>query len=557
MTRMHQIRRFLAVCVAFGPLSSFQGALGQSPSAPVEGPGVDAAPGVPGSAALGQRRRVGGPDAGPAPGAARPPIPLPPAARPYADLVKEDPAVAPARFQGRGQDDTTTPPAAVDSNPDASFGRRLIDAYFPPKDAPTPPPTPGVSRRGLPSPFQSPPFPFSDYIGPLIGTRDETVWPLMNALYAGKNGQAWKDSRIKIYGWFDPSVTFGTSKNSNIPMAYNIVPNKLELSQAILIFERQVDTAQTDHADFGFKVTNLYGIDYRYTTAKGYFSDQLLKHNHLYGYDPLQLYVDLYTPRIAQGMVLRIGRYISPIDIEAQLSPENYLYSHSVMYTYDPYTFTGIQAITKLNDQWHLTLGIHGGNDVALWTTSTQPNAEILLKWVSKDNKDSLFGGIDSIGRGKFLNGHDDLQVLALTWSHKFSDKFQTMTEGYYIFQHSALLGGTVTNGNPHPYFPGVGPGKLIPGTSDALGVVNYTSYKLNDKAIIVGRSDLLADFQGQRTGFATTYFEHTLGYVRHITPWLILRPEVRFDYSSGAKAYDNGTKREMFTFNADLILRF
>lgn len=53
MTRMHQIRRFLAVCVAFGPLSSFQGALGQSPSAPVEGPGVDAAPGVPGSAALG------------------------------------------------------------------------------------------------------------------------------------------------------------------------------------------------------------------------------------------------------------------------------------------------------------------------------------------------------------------------------------------------------------------------------------------------------------------------------------------------------------------------
>lgn len=93
-------------------------------------------------------------------------------------------------------------------------------------------------------------------------------------------------------------------------------------------------------------------------------------------------------------------------------------------------TDTGIQAITKLNDQYHLMLGIHGGNDMAPWTTSSQPNAEILLKWVSKDNKDSLFGGIDSIGRGKYKVGHDDLQVLALTWSHKFDDKLQTMTEG-------------------------------------------------------------------------------------------------------------------------------
>ncbi len=91
-------------------------------------------------------------------------------------------------------------------------------------------------------------------------------------------------------------------------MVYNIVPNKLELSQVILIFERQTDSDQTDHMDWGFKATNLYGIDYRYTTAKGWFSDQLLKHNHLYGYDPLQLYFDIYFPHVAQGMILRVGR---------------------------------------------------------------------------------------------------------------------------------------------------------------------------------------------------------------------------------------------------------
>jgi hypothetical protein len=31
----------------------------------------------------------------------------------------------------------------------------------------------------------------------------------------------------------------------------------------------------------------------------------------------------------------------------------------------------------------------------------------------------------------------------------------------------------------------------------------------------------------------------------------------VRLDYTSGAKAFDNGTKRNMFTFSADVIIRF
>ncbi len=118
------------------------------------------------------------------------------------------------------------------------------------------------------------------------------------------------------------------------------------------------------------------------------------------------------------------------------------------------------------------------------------------------------------------------------------------MTEQYYLWERGALLGGTVTNGNPHPYFPGVGPGKQIPGLSNAYGVVNYTSYVLDDKSLIVFRSDCLADFQGWRTGYPGADFEHTFGYVRHLTPWAILRPEVRFDYTSGQKSYDNGTKQ-------------
>jgi hypothetical protein len=436
-----------------------------------------------------------------------------------------------------------------------SFGARIFKAYFGKKEQEE---EEEVSHReGEIIPINSPPFPFSDHIGPNIGYRDTSKWPLMEAIYNGPNGDWWKKSRIKIYGWVDPSYNASTSRQSNIPLSYSIVPNSLQLSQAILIFERMTDTVQRENYDWGFKFTNLYGIDYRYTTAKGYFSDQLLKHNNLYGYDPLQMYADLYVPWVAEGMIIRAGRYISPIDIEAQLSPENYLYTHSLMYTYDPYTFTGLQFITRMNKNLHMMLGVHAGNDMAPWTTSSQPNGEILLKWVSDTGNNSLFGGLDSIGHGYYKNGHDDLQVLALTWGHKFTDKLHMFTESYYIWERDALSGGTVTNGPPQPFFPFTGPGTFLPGLSYSIGVVNYTAYQTSDKSYLVFRSDVLDDPRGFRTGFAGAYFEHTLGFIYHITPWCLTRPEIRFDYTTGQKGYDNATRREQFTFSWDIIIRF
>ena len=62
--------------------------------------------------------------------------------------------------------------------------------------------------------------------------------------------------------------------------------------------------------------------------------------------------------------MLKVGRYISPPDIEAQLAPDNYLYTHSLMSSYDPFTFRGVQATVRLTkQQWQIEAAIHGGND--------------------------------------------------------------------------------------------------------------------------------------------------------------------------------------------------
>src|SRR4051812_24277224 len=121
---------------------------------------------------------------------------------------------------------------------------------------------PGSSspRRMLDAPLESPPFPSSDwgYGGPSpIGVPHGGVYPLMTAL--GK-----QNSRSKIFGWISGSINTSTSSTNNFPVAYDIFPNRPELNQAVIYVERLPNTVQKEHFDWGYHLTALYGIDYRF-----------------------------------------------------------------------------------------------------------------------------------------------------------------------------------------------------------------------------------------------------------------------------------------------------
>ncbi len=414
------------------------------------------------------------------------------------------------------------------------------------------------ARRAPPAPLDSI-FPGSEYLGPTIGVPDtDPVWPLTKALWGEFGGL--QKAKIKIYGWVNPGGDFSTSKQSNVPESYAIVPNKVEMDQAVLRIERVPDTVQTDHVDWGFRLSVIYGIDYRYTTAQGWFSEQLLKRNSLYGADPAEAYGLVYVPHVAQGMLIQFGRYISPPDIEAQLAPSNYLYTHSLMFTVDCYTQTGVNASIKLNDQWSVQFGVHAGDDIAPWNAAAQPTGMAMLRWVSKSNNDSLWGGIDSINDGRFKAGHDDLQQDNLTWTHRFNEAgtFFMSTEGYYIYQSGALVGGTVNNGPPRTFFTGTGPGAPIPGNAPAIGLVNYTEIKFSKHDFLSLRPiDFLVDKKGERTGFATTYASWTVGVTHRFSDLISVRPEVRYEYAFSAKPYDNGTRSGQFMFAVDALIHF
>ena len=165
-----------------------------------------------------------------------------------------------------------------------NFFQRLAKAYAddwksaPSNDA-------GPKFRGTPSPVDGPPFPFSDwpYGGSVVITKPWTQSsPLMQTLWSGSHGEGWKNSGLQIYGWANFGFNVSTSDKpgyANLPAAYAEKPNTIQPDQEVLYIERQPDTVQTDHFDWGFRVASLYGLDYRFTTAKGVFSEQLLKHN--------------------------------------------------------------------------------------------------------------------------------------------------------------------------------------------------------------------------------------------------------------------------------------
>ncbi|NYF78599.1 outer membrane beta-barrel protein [Granulicella arctica] len=411
------------------------------------------------------------------------------------------------------------------------------------------PSTPAPPRRGLPSPLDSPPYPNADWSyggSPVIGEPDTQSYPLMTAI----NGAT---SRTRLYGWIEPTINASTSSSSNLPEANNYIPNRLELNQIVLYAERLPDTVQRTHIDWGFHLTALFGTDYHFTAAKGYLSSQLIDHNNRYGFDPTLEYADIYLP-VAQGLNLRIGRFISVPGIEAQLAPNNYTFSHSLLYSIDPFTDTGIMATLKLSDQWLLQLGLTDGHDTALWTPDAKPSGTACLNYTTRSVNDNLYLCANGINDGKYA--YDNAQQYDATWYHRFSKSLHMATEAWYMFERDVPAVGGPIAPEPNTIAAACAPG-LTRCTAPEYAAVNFLNQEINAHNFFTLRTDLLNDKKGQRTGHQTRYSEETLSFNHWIGNTIQLRPELRFDHAWDRPAYDNGTHHNQFTAATDLIVHF
>jgi hypothetical protein len=420
--------------------------------------------------------------------------------------------------------------------------------------SPSTPAQPAPPRRGLPSPLDSPPFPNSDWSyggSPTIGEPDTNSYPLMTAINEAR-------TRTKLYGWLDPSLNFSTSSSTNAPEANDVYSNRFELNQFVLYLERLPDTVQRNHPDWGYHLTALYGTDYRFTTAKGYGSSQWLDHHRQNGFDPTLEYLDIYLPHVGQGMNLRLGRFISVPGIEAQLAPNNYVFSHSLLYAIDPFTDTGLMATVKLgkseNAQWLIQLGLTAGHDVALWASDAKPSGTACLSYTTRSVNDNWYLCANGINSGRYA--YNNLQQYDVTWYHKFSRSIHMASESWYMYERDVpSIAGSI---QPET---GANPAFCLPGeqrcTAPEYAVVNFLQKELSAHDFFSFRSDFLDDKKGQRTGYATRYSENTIMWGHWIGTTIQLRPELRFERAWDVPAYNNGQRHNQLTAASDLIFHF
>jgi hypothetical protein len=472
--------------------------------------------------------------------------------------------------------------------------------------APTPPapgtPAPPSTRRASPAPFDSPPYPNGEWqIGgtEIVGDANLTPdYPLMQALYQGPHGNLWEDTRIKIYGWEDASGNLSTSTKggldpvtaqaANFPLVYDQRPDRLEQNQVVVYAERTPDENQVDHCDWGFRLSQVYGLDYRYMISRGWNDRQLTQKNNFYGTDNPMMYFNLYIPNVADGLNLTLGRIISEADIEAQLAPNNLMSSHSLLYGFDPYCQWGLFGTLKLNNQWTIQAGIAAGNDVTPWELQdpgTQPTATVMFQYQSPNGKFGFYGGGNAINNAQW--GFNNIQQYVGTFTYKFNDKLWTSHESWYMYQEGCpgqpskiAPFGVAAPDEPkgqNPNIYGGTPGAfgysdaqipVHPGYAAEWATLNYTQYRLGPGTFLSIRNELFDDMDGNRTGYACLYSEHSIGITWWPNKLITIRPEVRYDHAYGTHGsktdvvnestpFDNGTRRSQVTAQFDVIYHF
>jgi hypothetical protein len=478
--------------------------------------------------------------------------------------------------------------ACLDAYLGTDVGTRLLHYYeleLGHSSAPSDPNAPPGRIADWPAtPETTPPMPFTEWPyggATAIGvTRPGSVdSPLMVAIANTSLGKLLTDNHFQIYGWFDPGFNVSTNSQQpagNAPIAYAYTPNTIQLDQAVIYLDRFPDTVQTDHIDWGMRLSAIYGENYRYTTAYGVASYQLLKHNNVNGYDFPMVYAELYIPQIAHGMLIRIGRYISLPDIEAQLAPNNYMYTHSLTYAVDNYTNTGVVATTALTKNLFLQTGVEVGTEAPPWhvglreknfdpnplypgsTFLKDPGAQfptftVCVRYSWNNGRDNFQPCANGINSGRW--GYNNLQWYGITYYHKFNDHWHLDFEAYDEHQRgvpNANNPKVVTyyedGGTPFSpqYTPVNGPDlahckslTVLSCTATGIGVTGYINYSPDPLNNFSLRPEYYADDQGQRTGNPVDYYEFSFGWQHWFSPQLEMRPEIGYYRSVDGYAFN------------------
>jgi len=319
----------------------------------------------------------------------------------------------------------------------------------------------------------------------------------------------WGDtsSTLSFGGWF--SAGYHDADNQ----LFNNRPDNFALHQGWLFLEKSA----TADSPIGFRVDAVYGIDGTDTQA---FGNEPGNWDYLNGLD-----FGAYSWAIPQAYLdvaigefnVRVGHFFTLLGYETVAAPDNFFYSHAMtMYNSEPFTHTGVLVNRKFGD-----FDVYGG-----WT----------LGWDS---------GFDRFGdAGSWLGGFTYEMNEDASFSY-FSTAGNLGARGDDGYSQSVVLNLSVTERLNYvlqsDYLRVASTGE------DNVGVAQYATYSLTEKVSLGSRlewwkGDVLTGYAphgGTLPAFGSlSYFATTIGANIRPTDSLVIRPEIRHDWSPAAN-YD------------------
>lgn len=349
-------------------------------------------------------------------------------------------------------------------------------------------------------------------------------------------GQRLAAKRWNISGWTEMAFTVSTADNNQLPLGFNYLANEFTLQQNWLRLERTADQ-EGDALDWGFRNDwILPGTDYRFTLPRGLFNDQLTADGgqpNRYGIDAVQFYGEVWAPHLAEGIDVKVGRFLLPYGFETTEAITTPFVSRAYSFLYNPFTQFGVLSTTKLNDQWSVYFGLTAGNDVVI-DPANEPTLDLGCRWTSPKacHSVNVFG---IFGEGQFnaAENFNNPNLIDIVYTHAITEEWTSVCDLHCGWQRDV---------------PGLG-------NVSWQGFAKYFSYQVTPEFALNLRGEYFNDQDGNRTGFRGVYRNLTTGFACKPRTNLILRSEVRVDYNNDSRPFDG--QDSLVTGAADVIVRW
>jgi hypothetical protein len=371
-----------------------------------------------------------------------------------------------------------------------------------------------------------------------VASADGTPAGLIQTL-SGKDTSSWtglQPNGVNLGGWAAAGISHNTanpSDRSNGPVSMTDRSNEFNLYQLDLFIEKAVTKASA--WDVGGRFDFMFGTDTKYTQATGNWDMGLISQRNLRLYDIAlpQAYVEVFAP-IGNGLSGKFGHFYTIIGYESVPSPLNFFSSHTYSFKSSPFTTTGALFSYAFNEQLGLNFGAVTGpdnfnRDLGAWSQMSG------LTWTNaKTGTTASF----SVLSGD-VNSHQNSQLLYYSAIVQ-----QDLGKWHFVLQHDR---GTQQNA--------IAQGQ----NAEWYSIVQYLTYQATDTWGLGVRGEWFRDQNGFRySAGEASYYDVTAGLNWKPQSWLMIRPEVRYDWSQAQTApFDGGQRTNQFLLGIDGVIQF